>query len=570
MTYRTKILILFITISILPLLLIMIYFMGPYTIGQEKRLSYLMESIIWQKRNSLVTEFTDYQKILSSMMTNKEITESLHDLSLKGRSRAADSVNIIRSFFTDSLYLKNEIIGFLYYNPDNGLYVSYNRLNVQDTQMLNYILEHAPDFTNDIESMQDSLTHLATFEVEDINGNMISVFLLAEKFLDANRLEFNGYIFMMINEEKLNALINAPYLDNSIFTRTFLLNASNTITVSNSSGLTNTKYSRDMYKDASLYLDSYLSLGKADLSLVTIYRKEDLYGNRLMFILIPLLIVCITAIIAIAAINNYLTKILQYMEEINKSMTLSNNQVHFTLKNNTDLALVAQKFEQMKLQLNTLLVDQQEKTIMLLKNEEQRRIAEIKAIEAQVNPHFLYNILNTLNWIALDQKDIAVSKGITTLASLLRYSLSQIDTMATVAEEVQWIENYLSLQSLRYDDLFSYTLTWDHRLAEIKIFKLLLQPFIENSITHGFSGIPYKGRLEINIQVKNQHLCITIMDNGKGFDPAVRKKSTGLESATSRIKLYYGQKASLNITSEPKKQTVVTIVIPKHHREESR
>lgn len=563
MTYKKKILLLFICSSIFPLIALTFYFMVPYTNEQRTRITYLMDSSIWQKKTNLVTELNDYQRILSSMMTNPEITSSIHDINKLGKRDAAVSLNVIKSFFSVSIYLKNEIEGFLYFNPSTNIFITYNKLNSTDEEVVEYVLHTAPGFTDRIEDSQGALTYIATDFMDNINKKQVPIVLFGGKFLDANRSEFSGYIFILLNEEKLHTILNSPNLHNSVQSTTFLLDSTNTIIASSNQEFTNVKYDIDMYGTSSSYLDVHLSLGKANLSLVTIFNEEDLYGNRLFFILIPLVITFITTLLSFLLVKNYILKITNYVVEINESLTISDDQVHFTLKTSKDLELIAQKFEQMKKQINSLLIDQKNKTQMLLTNEEKRRVAEIKAIEAQVNPHFIYNILNTLNWVALEQGNTLISNGISDLASILRYSISHIDTKATIREEVDWIEKYLSLQALRYEDTFTYTITWDETLAEEEIYKLLFQPFIENAIVHGFQGITYKGHLSISITQAGERIRITIRDNGIGFETLKRKKSTGIESATSRMQLYYGKEAVCTIRSLPEACTTIEILIPR-------
>src|SRR5699024_2954900 len=114
--------------------------------------------------------------------------------------------------------------------------------------------------------------------------------------------------------------------------------------------------------------------------------------------------------------------------------------------------------------------------------------AEIKSLEAQINPHFLYNTLDTINWMALDREEYTISKMLTSLASILRYSIHRSNTIVEIEEELEYLKKYIYLQQQRFDYSFLCTVEADENVRGCMIHKMLIQPFLENTLVHGFPG----------------------------------------------------------------------------------
>lgn len=200
--------------------------------------------------------------------------------------------------------------------------------------------------------------------------------------------------------------------------------------------------------------------------------------------------------------------------------------------------------------------------------------AEIKALEAQINPHFLYNTLDTINWMAIDKDDYDISNAISSLAVILRYGIDRSNEKVTLRDEMEWLKKYIYLQQTRMKDNFECDIHVDTSILETPIHKLLLLPFIENSIVHGFQETRGKHYLRIAMERKGAWLHIEIEDNGIGIEPEMvtafnerRFESTddknhiGMENAILRIHMYYGERARVHIESEPGKGTTIYIEI---------
>lgn len=206
---------------------------------------------------------------------------------------------------------------------------------------------------------------------------------------------------------------------------------------------------------------------------------------------------------------------------------------------------------------------------------ERERVAEIAALEARINPHFLYNTLDTINWMAIDNNEIEISNAISALGKILRYGINDSNGIVTIATEMEWLKQYIHLQQIRLKDTFEFSIDVEPEVLRYNIHKLLLQPFVENSIIHGFANKKGIHRLSITIR-QSDMLEISIHDNGGGmkkeqvdminsgqFRYYDDKYHIGMENAFQRIKLYYGEQANVYVVSEDGKSTTVYIRLPK-------
>ena len=206
---------------------------------------------------------------------------------------------------------------------------------------------------------------------------------------------------------------------------------------------------------------------------------------------------------------------------------------------------------------------------------EKQKNAEIAALEAQINPHFLYNTLDTINWMAIDKEEYEISNMIGTLARILRYGISDRGGVVKIREEAEWLKQYIFLQQTRLKNSFACHIDLEPEIMELPVHKLLLQPFVENAILHGFKEMDKECRLQINIKGDGDFIEIEIWDNGCGipaeivadmnagiFRKAGNKNHIGMENAITRIRMYYGERAQVVIESIEGWGTTVKMRIP--------
>ena len=221
-------------------------------------------------------------------------------------------------------------------------------------------------------------------------------------------------------------------------------------------------------------------------------------------------------------------------------------------------------------------IDDLEKALLREKTEtENSRKAEIRMLEAQINPHFIYNILDTVNWIAIEKDEYDISNAISTLAAILRYAISNSDKPVTLRDEVDWLKKYVYLQQFRLKNKFSFEIKTDPEILDVRVHKLIIQPFVENAIMHGFDTQRETYTLKVSMLAEGSKVAITIADNGKGISPEILaalrsgdvkeirdKAGIGLSNAFLRLHRYCEGQDEVSVQSVLDEGTTVTIRFP--------
>lgn len=213
-----------------------------------------------------------------------------------------------------------------------------------------------------------------------------------------------------------------------------------------------------------------------------------------------------------------------------------------------------------------------------------RKEAEIKALQSQINPHFLFNTLESINWMAQLNNVPEISETVSDLSTLLDISIGRDDRLITIEEEFMYIDKYISLLKRRFEDKITLNKEVDPQVLYVKIPRLLIQPLIENAVYHGVENNRGKGIITLVANITDDLITIDVIDNGNGIpaDELVKlnnglkmdnntyfkslssknSKSIGIENVNRRIKLYYGEKYGLTIESKVNIYTKVSVTLP--------
>ena len=240
-----------------------------------------------------------------------------------------------------------------------------------------------------------------------------------------------------------------------------------------------------------------------------------------------------------------------------------------------DLSVRIEKTDEMPLEIESIADGFNDMLIKLDSAIGSQREAQIVALEAQINPHFLYNTLDTINWMAIDKDEYDISNAINALATILRYAIDESNAKVRIQEEVDWIKKYIYLQQYRLKNKFSCNVFVEPEAAGAQIHKLLLQPFIENAIVHGFDKNTEDAVLSINIGRREDCLEIVVEDNGVGLDEKIlnqinegfkeeseTKRGIGLRNAVTRLQMYYGNAGKVRALAVSPTGTRIEVTIP--------
>lgn len=324
--------------------------------------------------------------------------------------------------------------------------------------------------------------------------------------------------------------------------------------------------------DTKVYAGFY-SISNTDWFMVTVLPSPPLIheSNRLMIQIVLiyavfLVLALIFANVLAHSITGRLSSVIRQMQTVRHGppTPMESPQAHDEIGNLIDTYnYMTRKMEE--------LMEKQAKAA------EDLRIAEFNSLQAQINPHFLYNTLNTMSGIANAQNCPLVSGICHSLSAIFRYSLNMTDELSTIRSEMDHVRNYLYVMDVRNGSSVAYEYQINEETLQDQVPRICLQPVVENALTHGLRNIRRKDKkLSIGTEHKNGNLIVTISDNGTGMDAEAmnillekndRKRvetgvSIGILNVNARLKQLFGAEYGLKIESEPGNGTTVKIVIP--------
>lgn len=240
------------------------------------------------------------------------------------------------------------------------------------------------------------------------------------------------------------------------------------------------------------------------------------------------------------------------------------------IETDDEIGVIGKQINQMSGHISTLLDTR-------VQDEKEKKDMEIKMLQAQINPHFLYNTLDSIKWIATMQKNTGIVQVVTALSSLLKNMAKGFNEKVTFRQELDFLQNYVTIEKIRYIELFDVEIQVEEEsLYDARIVKLTLQPIVENAI---FSGIEPSGRfglIQIHAFARDGVFYVTVQDNGVGISPENIEKlltdtsritksnmsGIGLPNVDRRLKLVYGDDYGITIESELDQYTMITISLP--------
>ncbi|WP_346208072.1 sensor histidine kinase [Caldifermentibacillus hisashii] len=478
-------------------------------------------------------------------------------------------------------YRYQDVMDSIYMNLNNGKFVFWESEQQQLNPSFSY-LDYFKKYSESNESIY--WRNLHKDEVFSKDQNVLTVF----KLVGNESSPANGIILFNLKENFfLNILDNYNVTDNSymmivskdgvLFSDgvedqySFQLNELREIINGKEKG----QHFLENQNGKKLLVD-YSTIGISDWKLVSVIPMDELtqkinYIKHITFFLILLIITIATALVNI--VGKYISKPIKNMSDQIEKINENYTKLDYTSSIPREMEILYRSFNDL-MDRNQNLVDQIE-----LEQEEKQKLA-VAALQAQINPHFLYNTLSSIKGLCDMQMNTEASKMISALSSYFRIGLSRGKNIISIEEEILHIKSYLYIMEMRYGDHFSYHIDIDKKITQNNITKLTLQPIVENAIYHGIKNIRTPGIINIKGYQKDDHIHFDVIDNGIGI---VKEKLTkihnelsspfngeerelvgiGLRSVDLRIKSYFGKEFGLSIDSEYGKGTIVSIVIPK-------
>ena len=563
-----RLLAVFLLISLLPTVCIGTYAYHVYTRSINNKISDSVLQTMRSINTNMTIELEKYQDYCSTLSIADAVQDSLRQ-TLNGQAVSREMVLAIRELATaiplQSTYLKNlrivSLDGTTIY--DRG----YDDIPYEKSEQLVETIDEA--------SPKDSLQYIYTYRSQNklvLGRKLYSVDFSGEAV---------GYIMVYINEqlfeEKIFAgvtfgpssnimLVNAhgdvlssqdrSFLGENIAdSRLFQEVRTNTTAGQNTFNLEHQIAVAVYNKDFDCYLiadipESYITEETRSINTVLFWIAAAL-------IFLSLLLTFVVYVSIVSPIRNIIAACnIKSDEELN---------VHINDQNQDELGFLARTIDRMMDEILLLMARRKEDQI-------RRRELELKNLQYQINPHFLYNTLDSIAWMCEQGRNADAVKMVHALARLFRISISQGNELIPVAREIEHAESYLQIQKYRYKNQFTYAFDVDPECLDFLCNKITLQPIIENAINHGLKLLVDEGRIDVRVYRDGEDVVFSVQDNGVGMTPeqveSILRRDPGnhtgigIKNVNDRLQIYFGKQYGLHITSEPDVGTTVEIRMP--------
>lgn len=316
---------------------------------------------------------------------------------------------------------------------------------------------------------------------------------------------------------------------------------------------------------------SVKSLERSDWKIVGVCLADEMITNKVEALAKNLIIISIGVLIVTILAGGIFSKLFSKpANDLAKAMQKFENDtdkfVFEPIEGTAEITSLTESFEHMVLQIQELVEKVRQEEISLRKT-------ELKALQAQINPHFLYNTLDAIAWMCEEERHKDAVEMVNALARLFRISISRGHELISIEKEIEHAKSYLKIQNFRYKNQFTYDFKVDDTCLSYLCNKITLQPIIENAIYHGIDRMVDEGKIEIRIFTEHEKIVFEVEDNGVGMTEeqcqeilqkdSGDKAGIGIKNVNDRIKIYFGEEYGITICSELDEGTCVTITMPK-------
>lgn len=311
-------------------------------------------------------------------------------------------------------------------------------------------------------------------------------------------------------------------------------------------------------KDTDVFLFSTYSNDTTKWSIINVITKQELESDSdyIQKILLGVIfIMTALSIFAAAVISSHITKPLDKLAETMSKVEVGNLKVE-TEFDNSEVGKIGNRFK-------SLVNNNLELRDHLLNLELREKDAQLLLLQSQINPHFLYNTLDALYFMALIEQADDIADMVQALSNMFKLSLNKGDKLITLHDEIEHMKDYMKIQNFRFHDRFTLHIDVDEEILDEKILTFILQPILENAVYHGLESKIGPGNISLSVKPNGDNLSISIKDDGVGIeDMALFEKGYAIKNIKERIKLFYGEEYHLTIASERNIGTTVSILIP--------
>lgn len=317
-------------------------------------------------------------------------------------------------------------------------------------------------------------------------------------------------------------------------------------------------------------IQEYIATQTNNLDALRVGIKDNIITSIGVFVVALIIVVSVAVLLSWNIVREIVMPVKELCD-MASSIGTGDFKVRAQSETTDELAMLGESFNDMAGQIDTLVEDVRIEQGKL-------RAIELQLLQEQINPHFLYNTLDTITWLSEMGENEQVIMMVNALSEFFRTGLSNGKDIVTVEEEGRHIESYLKIQQFRYQDRMDYVIDIENEVAECKIPKLTLQPLVENALYHGIKNKRGRGLIEVRGYRQSDNVVFIVKDDGPGIDPAVllnvqkmlageeyervKDHGFGLNNVLQRIQLTFGQDYGIEINSIFGKGTEIKVLIP--------
>ncbi|MCX7710961.1 MAG: sensor histidine kinase [Clostridia bacterium] len=571
-SFRFKLIVMLVALIIIPLILFsFLLFNWVKDIISEKYSDSAIQSVYESSKN-IDFRLNDLREYSNIILTNRDFISILNNIK---NTEPLAVENLLRSFFTS----REDIEGIYVYSGDYAYSIGSNKVLTKSNDAAWYKeLSNTEGEIKWIDTRHEKIRIMAG----DFDKYYFSI---GRKLIDINTLEELGIIMMDIDEGILEKTYRNLMSEGDV--EVFICDRDGNV-ISHpdkkqiGSNISQESYAQKMLTDEKSFgrlsykkgtkdnMILYSTCATTGWKLVKIipnnylYREIDSIKN--FVVVIGTVYVMVALLVALLFSLKITKPIINMMKKMKEAET-GNLDISIKTDRKDEIGQLGVSFNNMIFKIKTLIGQ-------LVEEERIKKEIELEVLHAQINPHFLYNTLNTIKWMAKMQGAKNISATVTALIKLLRVSINLSNEMIPLRDEVEYVKNYVLIQKVRFNEQFEINYDIAEDCMDCLTPKMILQPVVENSIIHGWKE--GNSQLSIGVSARRQenNVVIEVTDNGTGIEEDILRKIfkaeknvnkfsvVGLNNVNERIKLYFGESYGIHIVSEVGKGTTVKINLP--------
>lgn len=556
-----KMLFIYFIVSVVPIIIIQSSLFRIYSKSMENKVEELIQYNMENIKRNVDEKLNIYENLVYIINADDEFQELVEDIDIEEKIKFASVKNNMRQFLVKYIHMRKNLISINIINNKKKL-ISYNRRSMIALSSIN---------ENQINKLYGSGYDGFDIVLQD-NRDADSLFYMVFPIRHLRSRKTMGVMAIGIDQKAITDIFSYNIKDKSIDSYYYIVGEKEEVIF-----LSDRSKNIDLVDiiDNDNYITKNVKINEYNWDICVAVAKDSILKEvkiikALILIISSAIVLIVTGVILyfVKSITDSIEIIVKGFKQIQQGELIG----RIYLNSKDELKSIEINFNKMVRRLRM----QRDEIVELSHRQKE---AEIRALEAQINPHFLYNTINCINWMAIDNDMYDISRALKYLAEIMRYSINNSNIITPLIEEVNWLEQYVFLQKMRFKNRFDCVIHIDDEAMNFPIYKLLIQPLIENSIIHGMEDKKSGGIIKVSGHVlEDKRLKLVISDNGRGVNADVLQRirevinnksfvqqdeaGIGIFNVIERLKIYYGDLGKIDIDSN-ENGTSISIIIPK-------